>query len=202
MVAKKKATKKAAAPKKAVAKKPVKKAAKKPVVKAAAPAKVSSCWWSNTFTPAGALIAIASFIGIMAMLAPWIGDNVSGFAVAYNGWDLLTVSGSEKEMFLNNSWQTFIPLITFICSIVAFIAIILPAFKLRTNKVATDVLVIVLGLVMFILSICFLFGQIGNEIEGTAKFSEWLFIGFYMTIVPSIVMILAGLYNAIKNAKL
>jgi len=212
MVAKKKTTKKAAAPKKTaakktVAKKTVAKKTKRSVAKKAAPkaavrtpAKVNGGWWGNSFSPSGVLIAMAAVIGIVAMFTGWLHMTFSGVAVGWNGWDLLTASGENKEVVLANSWQVVIPLLCWVCSIIALIAIILPAFKVRTNKVATDVIVVVLGIIAFILVICFLFGQCGGY-HFNGKFIDYLAPGFYMALVSSIVMILAGLADAIKNAK-
>lgn len=200
MVVKKKSTKKAAA--KPVAKrKTVAKKVAAPKAVAKAPAKVSGGWWGNSFTGAGALIAIVSFIGIISVFIGWLSFWNGGMHLGYSGWDLLLADADCKKFMLNNSWQVVIPLITFILSIIAFIAVVLPAFKVRTNKIATGVLVVICGLVMFILCLCFMFGQVGFEDWMTKNFIEFLAPGFYLTIGASIILILAGLAEAIKAGK-
>lgn len=210
MVAKRKAAKKKAAPKtvakkvaapKAAAAKTTKrktsrKAAKKTAV-AKAPVQRVGGWWFGSFSGSGLLIAVSSLLAVCAFFFGWIHFSQEGFNWTFNGLDFLTVKPEWRTEIFQDSWQLMIPLFEFILAILAFIAIIIPAFGVRGGRLGIDAFVVIVGITMFILAICFLFGNVALDLNN--KFINNLDVGFYITIVASVIMILGGLRDATKN---
>lgn len=201
MVAKKKSTKKTVAKKTTTRKTTRRTTAKKAV---AAP-RVSAApriggWWDNSFSGAGVLVAVAAAIGIVALFCGWLAHDI-GVREAFTGIDLITLEENTKDLWFGNSWQIYIPLITFVLSIIAFIAIMLPAMKVRANRTGIDALVVLCGIVIFIMAICFMFGEANFNpyTHDSSQFLESLDLGFYLTLVASIIMILGGLRDATKR---
>lgn len=150
----------------------------------------------SKFNLLGIIALVGAVLMIVGVFLAWV--EVSWFGLAgdkWTGWDVFNDG-------LDGVSYTFVPLLSLICGIIALVLMIVPTFmnvdKYKKINNILGLIALILAIVVVICGLLF-YLQSWDVYIGTIHMSDYIQIGFWLTLIGAVITAIGGIMPIVKN---